>query len=162
MYSGLKNRNERRRSDCPGTVVCTCNGRENYCFLLSQKRINSFADNCGKNISWSNKIYWFLSLDPRFWFKYLLSGWKSYRDFRETVPRLFGEKKKPKNGEPGVYKSKISERSTPSKSRLRAISYFSLQGYSTRIKHSTWAVSSEAVSRDNEGVRVSSRPNPLL
>ena len=26
MYSGLKNRNERRRSDCLGTVVCTRNG----------------------------------------------------------------------------------------------------------------------------------------
>ena len=106
MYSGLKNRNERRRSDCPGTVVCTCNGRENYCFLLSQKRINSFADNCGKNISWSNKIYWFLSLDPRFWFKYLLSGWKSYRDFRETVPRLFGEKKSQRTVNPVFTKAK--------------------------------------------------------
>ena len=92
MYSGLKNRNERRRSDCLGIVVCTLNGPETIAFYIHKRGSTGFADNCGKNTSWQNKIHCFLSLDPRFWFEYLLSSWKSYRDFRETVPRLLVKK----------------------------------------------------------------------
>ena len=77
-------------------------GRKTIAFYIHKRGFNGFADDCGKNISWQNKIYWFRSLDPRFWFEYLLSDWKSYRDFRETARRILVKKKKPKNGEPGV------------------------------------------------------------
>lgn len=75
-------------------------------FYIHKRGFNGFADNCGKNISWQNKIYWFLSLDPRFWFEYLLSGWKSYPDFRETVPRLLVKKKSQRTVNPAFRKAK--------------------------------------------------------
>ena len=43
MYSGLNNRNERRRSDCLGTVVCTLNGPENYRLLFTCTKEDSMV-----------------------------------------------------------------------------------------------------------------------
>ena len=43
MYSGLNNRNERRRSDCLGTVVCTLNGPENYWLLFTCTKEDSMV-----------------------------------------------------------------------------------------------------------------------
>ena len=48
-------------------------GRKTIAFYIHKTWFSVFADNCGKNI-----IFWF-------WFEYLLSGWKSYRDDKKKA-----------------------------------------------------------------------------
>ena len=56
-------------------------GRKTIAFYIHKRWSSSCADNCGKN-----SIFWF-------WFEYLLSGWKSYRDFEKLFQGFWWKKK---------------------------------------------------------------------
>ena len=68
-------------------------GRKTIAFYIHKRWSSVFADNCGKNI-----IFWF-------WFEYLLSGWKSYRDDK-TVPTFLVKKKSQRKENPAFRKAK--------------------------------------------------------
>ena len=69
-------------------------GRKTIAFYIHKRWSSSCADNCGKNI-----IFWF-------WFEYLLSGWKSYRDFEKLFQGFWWKKKSQRKENPAFRKAK--------------------------------------------------------
>ena len=136
MYSGLNNRNERRRSDCLGTVVCTLNGPENYWLFFTFTKENSMVLKITviKISVGKTKYTGFWAWTRDFGLSICFRAGKVIETFENLFQGFWWKKKKKKAKERGNVLNPIYTR----------------------------AISSEAVGRDNEGVRVSSRPNPLL